>query len=510
MKAIYFTHLFLFIFTFQFTFAQPGFNLIKDINLPTNHFRDMIVDNDTLIGYGLAYDTISQLQGLLLAKYDSSGNFITSKLILDSLGDYLSISKHWGKIIKTSDGGYAMTAATVYRKSAFLIKLSHDLKMEFIKEYPDTVNLANYRYTPVEIQNGYLLYGAIQRPNFLDDAFIRRVDKQGNTIWFKYYGVYNQDDAIVDLRMVNDSIAVAASVDGLNGSPTGSSRSTIRFINLDGAVVQSWYSGPEPEIGYLRKAIPLEDGGLLTYGVYVVYVTQFGTKVVQSTLARFTPGMQIEWVKHYGLLRSLDAGVLLLDIEPTHDGNFIGAGQSTIVLPNDVGLISGWLFKFSPQGDSIWSRYDMGPYPPNYVNSHFFGGVGVLSSGNIIAGGSAEEGQKKYIWLVKVTTDGCLDTIFCGLVNAAEEVLPEQEGMEVRVYPNPASDYLNIQYRTQQPLRRATFRIFDAMGRVVKEFLSDYPKDTVILPVWDWPQGVYFLEASAEGKVLATSRFLKN
>ncbi|MFQ6606019.1 MAG: hypothetical protein ACE5D8_10805, partial [Fidelibacterota bacterium] len=155
----------------------------------------MIIDNDTILGIGVGFsDSIEWKQGIVLAKFDSSGNLLNSKIILDSLGDKFAVDKHWGKIIKTTDGGYAMTAATVYRKSAFLIKLSHDLEVEFIKEYPDTVNLANYSYKLLEISDGYLLYGFIQRPNFLDDAFIRRVDKQGNTVWFNYYGNYTQED----------------------------------------------------------------------------------------------------------------------------------------------------------------------------------------------------------------------------------------------------------------------------------------------------------------------------
>ena len=471
----------------------------------------MLVDNDTILGIGVGFtDSTTWKQGIVLMKFDSSGNLLTSKIILDSLGDKLSVDKHWGKIIKTSDGGYAMNAATVQRHSALLIKLSHGLEVEFIREYSDTVNLANYNYRLIEIQDGYLMYGSIQRPNFLDDAFIRRVDKQGNTVWFKYYGNYSQSDGITDLRMINDSVAVVASVDGLGFSPTGgSSRSTIRFINLNGELIQTWASEPDPEIGYIHKIFPLEDGGWFTYGIYVVYITEFGTKVVQPTLAKLNSDFQVEWVKHYGLIASIGAGIRLWDIEPTSDGNFIGAGQSAIPQPNTSDASSGWLFKFSPQGDSIWSRYDTGPFPFKYSNYHFFGGTGVLSSGNIVAGGLAAEGQKIYIWLVKVTNDGCLDTLFCGLVDAKEEVSSVQQRAEISLYPNPTADYLNFQLRTPLPLATARFRILDAAGRVVKDFRSDYPKDTIIVPVWDWAPGVYFLEAAVEGKVLAVEKFVK-
>ena len=89
------------------SFGQsPGFNEVFDLGYPTNHLRDMILDGDTIVGYGLGYnDTISWQQGLLLMKFDSSGTLLTNNIILDSLEDHLSISKAWGKIINTTDGG---------------------------------------------------------------------------------------------------------------------------------------------------------------------------------------------------------------------------------------------------------------------------------------------------------------------------------------------------------------------------------------------------------------------
>jgi Secretion system C-terminal sorting domain len=501
MKAIdTFISLFFLFFSLLSFSQQPGFNYIRETEYPRSHFRDMIIDNDTILGIGVGFsDSVEWKQGIVLAKFDSSGTLLDSKIILDSLGDKLAVDKHWGKIIKTSGGGYAMTAATVYRKSAFLIKLSHDLEVEFIKEYPDTVNLANYSYKLIEINNGYLLYGSIQRPNFKDDPFIRRVDKLGNTVWFKYYGNYNLQDGFNSIDFINDSLFVLA------GARTISQNVGVSFIQLIdsyGEVTNSWTSYPDPEIGYLRRIFITDDGGFFTFGQYVVDVIS-NNLIVQPTLTKLDSNFQVEWVKHYGLIRSLNAGVMLWDIEPTLDGNFIGAGQSTIILPDDVGLISGWLFKFSLEGDSIWSRYDMGPYPPHYTNNHFFGGVGVLSSGSIVAGGSASEGQKKYIWLVKVTTDGCMDTLFCGLVDAKEAVMPEQQA-EVRVYPNPASDYLMVEHHGAMG-KDLHFSLFDATGRLVLRHKTG-PAGAGRIDVSGLAPGLYFFKAEREGVLLRSGK----
>ena len=175
-------------FGISLCYAQVGFNLAKDVGFPKNQFYDLLVDNNTIVGYGLGFNnSIEWQQGLVLSKFDTLGNLLLSKIILHPPGDFYSIDKAWGKIIKTSDGGYAMTSAPFYSNSAVLIKTNENFEVEFIKEYPDTVNLSNYFYKLLETPEGYLLYGSIQRPDYYTDGFIRYVDKQGETVWFKYF-----------------------------------------------------------------------------------------------------------------------------------------------------------------------------------------------------------------------------------------------------------------------------------------------------------------------------------
>jgi hypothetical protein len=74
----------------------------------------------------------------------------------------------------------------------------------------------------------------------------------------------------------------------------------------------------------------------------------------------------------------------------------------------------------------------------------YFGGVGVLSSGNIVAGGSTTIDNDRFCWLVKVTPDGCIDTIFCQSVGA--EGVSEVVDVGIHVYPNPSNGYLFVAF----------------------------------------------------------------
>ncbi|MCB9286121.1 MAG: T9SS type A sorting domain-containing protein [Lewinellaceae bacterium] len=488
-----FNTLFLFLAYLAATKAQSTFNISAHLSWPANHFRDMIVDQDTIIGYGLAYpdNTYSQ-QGLILSKFDSSGNHLFSRMLLDPLGEHLSISYNWGKITKTRDGGYIMTAAPTHGDAAWLIKVDHQFEVEFIKEYLDTVNRSHFRYiAPIELSDGYLLSGAIQRPNYLDNSFARRVDQQGNTVWFKYFGDYDVGNVFNDMAKINDTLFVGFCT--IETSPNNAF-SSIQYIDLSGNVVRFWQSELNPEVGFARKILSIPDGGVITFGLYPVELIG-ETLIVQPTLAKLDTGFQIEWLRHFGLEARLGADVIFWDIEPTSDGNYIGAGESFVRVTGEPTRRVGWLHKFSPEGDSVWENLIDAPFPIVYTNQGTLAGVGELSSGSIVAAGETINGNQRYIWLVKVTADGCLDTL-CSTVSPVVEA-PTPEDRPFSVYPNPTNGPITLAWAGIPPGREAALQLFDATGRVVWRERRQLHRQ-MELALGPLPDGVYFLQVRTE------------
>ncbi|MCB9288540.1 MAG: hypothetical protein H6560_14630 [Lewinellaceae bacterium] len=128
------------------------------------------------------------------------------------------------------------------------------------------------------------------------------------------------------MAKINDSLFVLC---GTTDVKPNSARTTIRYIDGQGQVVRLWSSEPNPDIGYNRHILVTDDGGLITFGLYLVEVIG-GTSIVQPTLAKLDTGFQIEWLRHFGLEARLGADVIFWDIEPTSDGNYIGAGESFV------------------------------------------------------------------------------------------------------------------------------------------------------------------------------------
>lgn len=424
----------------------------------------MIVDNSGMIVFGDGFNnSIEMKQGLMIVRLDTTGHLIDSNFITDSMGDAITVSQDWGKIIKTLDGGYALTAAPYIRNSAFLIKLNYNLEVVFIKEYPDTINLSNFDYKLKEVSGGYLLFGSIQLPDYNLQGFVKYVDSGGDIIWERFYSNAPYGTRVLDLDVISDSLFVFVTVEGLTPhkfDDIEEARSGIYKIDLQGNILGAWQSSAAPAVGYLRKVIARQDGSVITFGLARKKIVG-PNELVQPTLAGFDAHLVMKWIQNIGNVSSCLAGCnTIFKFAETIDGQYVGAGSISAKDGDEPSRGHGWLCKFSPNGDNTWGRNFPTPFPDYYPNGGTLYGAGVLPGGNIVAGGMARDAQNKYCWIVKLPNEGCMDTLFCQTVSISE--YPGMEMLElVNIYPNPAQGYIRI----ESPEPVSMVEIADMMGR---------------------------------------------
>ncbi len=101
--------------------------------------------------------------------------------------------------------------------------------------------------------------------------------------------------------------------------------------------------------------------------------------------------------------------------------------------------------------------------------------------------------------------DASNDTYCTGFLVKDEEVVEQNN---ISIYPNPASDVVNFQMKTQQPLTHAAFRIVGTDGRVMEEVASSDNDTSFVLPVSNWAPGIYFLQFLEDGAVKGSTRFV--
>ena len=264
--------------------------------------------------------------------------------------------------------------------------------------------------------------------------------------------------------------------------------SIITYIDWYGNVLNAWESEINSDIGETAKIFYSNDNDIITYGYYMVELIG-ATPIIQPVIARLDTNFQVEWFHHFGEIRSINAQVGLWDIELSSDGHYIGAGESVIEDPTGPDFKPGWLYKFSLEGEEIWSQTYDPPFPLAYNNYGWLTGVGELSSGSIVAGGSAFEGSERYGWIIKVTPDGCIDTL-CIMPTTAEEVFAKVA--EPTIFPNPSNGQFELELPPQVFGDRVQLRVTDRHGKTMWQEESLAMRQTAI-HLESLPPGLYFL-----------------
>lgn len=490
--------------------GQPGFNKIfgfEQEQITGSAFANVLLDGDTLVLFGTCYPPVtpSGQQALLFVKMDTLGNVLLQKCHLDpeAPADEYAAAPNY-EIIKTSDGGYALTGSNLSSNYGLLIKLSYDGEIEFYKKYGTPPNAQNRLIRKVlEIDNGYLLSGTL----FFSDQniFLMKVDKQGNFQWEKTYGQAGVVDVPASLIKIDDNhFAIGAGkAKGLGEPPFNSNDTWTKawLIEVDslGNIINSTESQPNVQagLGGLKK---LPSGWLYTSAIFELHNEfEFGAR---GTIVRTGENINdVIWERTVGTTSIWLNG--MFDIEPTPDGNWVAVGQWAWLPqpPNTgTGYLGGSTYKISPDGDSLWSRLDTAFWNPDCGSENYLGGVEVLPSGSVVAAGYADSycfppTLRSYAWVLKISEDGCIDTLCITTDLKSGPPRPN-----VKVFPNPSSGIFNM-----KGIENCEAEIYDMLGRLIQRVLyNDHSIDLSLLA-----DGAYILKIKNQGKIIKIEKIIK-
>jgi hypothetical protein len=491
--------------------AQP-FNIAQDLDYIDNRFFDISLGEENIIGLGLAKERIGnsayKLPGTLVAQYNFNGALLNDMLFTDTVyidtlnpgQSNFGISWWYGQILPTSDEGYLFTVVST-RGNKVAVKLDSELQEEFRFEYEDSTNLSNfYCQVPVEVEDGYLLYGTALRLDGYRDAYLRKISFTGETMWLKYYGEPNQAETLIDAAVQGDSVLVMGIGSMPPGPDNGLENLFLRVRISDGEVIESGASGFNPEMGWIRELAVLENGDVVTFGVQYQGTDENGNRIVQPTIARLDSNFQTSWVRTFYRPGSLESEDIFREIKVVSDGNIVGSGQHFTHIQGEI-VRTGWLFKFTPEGDTLWSRSYLPPFEDfNFYTSGSFGRFTELPNGDLVTGGYATGDGDRSCWLVRTNSEGCIGQDSCEYLVHAGQLLPSPAQPQLSVFPNPASRHLTVAWPGAAPTGTGHFTLYNMQGQLLWSVTKpSAPEVPLQLP--EFPPGVYALRVEVEGQV---------
>ena len=84
----------------------------------------------------------------------------------------------------------------------------------------------------------------------------------------------------------------------------------------------------------------------------------------------------------------------------------------------------------------------------------------------------------------------------------------ESESTQILLSPNPAMDQIRISFLHHIGINEGRLTIYDARGRLVKDFEKLVFEEEIYLPLLDLPVGFYFLKYRKNNEVMTVERFV--
>jgi hypothetical protein len=478
-------------------FAQPGWNYIPPI--PTTNIQTFSMatnaTKDKIILCSVGFDTLSR-QSIILTQLDTLGNIENNIYLIDSLGGHMSYTESFGGLISTADGGYWLNATTVERKNINIFKFDADLNELFRHELFDTLVKDNFIYHSVETTNGYLLHGTSY---FLSSnkykGIIRQLDKEGNELWKKKFDHTNYINTIVDLKPLTDSTYLVATVESLtpfNSSVFESGRSAIYHIDQQGNILDSMQTQAEPEIGYLRNLLVLNDTSFIVSGL--AFREAIGTdKLVQKVLTCMNTKYEILWQDTLGARQSLGAAEEFKDFLKVSQTSVFGIG-SLVSQTRDTLL--GWAYKFDTGGNNQTSFTYGNPLGGGFAHQSFLYSMDTLASGNIVVAGIVTDTTRWHSWVVKFTQDGCMDTLWCSSSPTDTPQSLESKN-QINAFPNPTSQTITLDLNgISRQGKNILIKAINLQGNVVLSLETNDFEPKVDFSAFS--SGVYYMQIYTE------------
>lgn len=490
--------------------SQPGFNQSYDFGQLAAGFGSLELSGDTLVVYGTIKQNNQPSFGLLFAQVDTLGNLIHYTVYNDSLGHDFTAVKPNSFIKLSSNSGYAGVAHIFQRTNGCLGLFDNQGELTKFIEFEDANSIVDFYKEVIEVADGFLVLGDKQNAsNWVLDIFIMKTDFEGNKIWEKKFATPGRRTLFGNVLILDENeYVISATTTTVQGVPLPQVRNTSKIFAIDslGNIKWQWESQPSlEELGAGSISRTPEGNWAYTsgrgwYNATYNEISRQPKFIIRdenfNLIREDTFGIADFPVN--GLHKALplnDEGWLLIGVKPVH--------YPLPPVPMWYNSFSGWMVRLDSQGDELWSRVDTAFWSYETGSTNYYYDAVELPSGSLVVCGYSrtyEPAPKDWGWLIKVSPDGCLDTLFCSPVSAVSPIVPD---LEVSLYPNPASSTVHI--RSEGVAVWDRIEVYNAAGQALR-VLHDSREGRVELG--GLPDGLYFIRLVKGGRAV-TKKVIK-
>ena len=353
--------------------------------------------------------------------------------------------------------------------------------------------------------DGSLIYTGIRMPKGLHSRiWLLKTDSLGNKLWERFYGEgeeYFQGHSVVQ---TNDGGYV---IGGYKFKIGYNYTNDPIIIKTDSIGNEEWRLNPgNPNVGDNKVMVALAQDGNIIAG------TNYGTEQSGDNrwavvkIMKITPDGTVLWDNNY--------------LEPQYD-NFL---LNTIVIDNGNIIVNGarnthsqgqqypwkmgWILCTDSSGNQLW--YKEYALLKGHRSFNDLCDVRETPDGGLIGVGrvipATPDTGTADIWLMKMDSMGCLEPGCDTTVIVEETAVPEGD---FKLYPNPAREYITLEYDLEYGTTNAVLEIVDINGVHIETFRLSGFRGVKIIDLRRQQSGTYIIRLSNNGKTLQNEKFVK-
>jgi hypothetical protein len=477
---------------FSSTNAQIWFNKSFDFDQAGLAFASLEYNGGHTVSiYGNLIDSDLK-HGLLFASFDTLGNLLDYNVEYDSMNDVFTLV-YPNSFVGLADGsGYVGVGSFFYSKNGYLAVYGNDGTIKRFAEYEDLGTLVDFFIEIIEVTDGFFILGDKQLNDYHSHIFLMKTDKEGTKLWEKQYGHPTRENYYGSIVKVNDNEYVIGGATSTTPPFPQLVYNTSNFYVIDslGNLKSSWQSQlSTTDMGVTYGMQRTEQGGWVYAAVELRFEPPLNVYESKLKLIERDSEYNIVNEKSYGNFRPNN---IQQNFKKLSNSDYLMLGTRSIQFSSQTqypSLNMGSLLRVSPTGDSIWNFLDTAfGLAQNRIYD-----VVELPSGSIIACGYSQtlNPPKNWGWLVKVSKDGCVDTLNCFPMSSVGNFMMEQQ---IKVYPNPTTDFI---YLDLPEGGQSEYQIIDLSGNLIKSgIVSDSKISTSLLS-----SGGYVLKVRSKNRI---------
>lgn len=497
-----------FLFLFPAKCQNGGYSKIINIdNSISLDIDDIKYFNYELYLRGNSFNANLNKWGQFIAKFDTTGSLLWHNVIYDSTQQSDLISNTPSRLgIGKNKELFLPCKYLDYNKLGAVIvdSLGNELFQRFYN-----IDILWLLYFDVRyVDNNYYLFGLAEQSNYSFDVFILKCDRKGNFKWIKYFGQSNLDEVFGDVWVNPDNtftINASASKDGwyTQNEITGLNKPWVFTIDTSGDVLNQWF-GSFNDVRTNGRG-PLCRAGNGDFVIASYDIKEFPGSIIpvraSPSVTRLDSNFNLVWKQNLTGFNNFEDKIQDMVYDSARD-DFIVAGDQRIYHTSDSLSADAWFEKISGQGEIVWNQSDTALYIGYGKQAHYTAGIAIAPSGSLyVAGWVYSNENNGQGWIIKVTPDGCSDTL-CTITSLENQIVEKQK--RIFIHPNPVIDELHLFIPDE--INTSRVEILNVQGESIERENLHHGENILSLKC---PPGIYVYVIRENDLIISSGRFVK-